>query len=70
MPRIVKQARIACLDMNLQKARMLMGVQVLVSDPAELEKIRRRESDIVKVLSLHLAPHNERISRAGGGGRG
>lgn len=48
MPRIVKQARIACLDMNLQKARMLMGVQVLVSDPAELEKIRRRESDIVK----------------------
>ena len=48
MPRIVKNAKIACLDMNLQKARMLMGVQVLVSDPAELEKIRTRESDIIK----------------------
>lgn len=48
MPRIVKNARVACLDMNLQKARMLMGVQVLVSDPAELEKIRTRESDIIK----------------------
>ena len=48
MPRIVKSAKIACLDMNLQKARMLMGVQVLVSDPAELEKIRQRESDIIK----------------------
>lgn len=48
MPKVVKQAKIACLDMNLQKARMHMGVQVLVSDPAELEKIRARESDIVK----------------------
>ena len=25
--------------MNLQKARMMMGVQVLVSDPKELEKV-------------------------------
>lgn len=48
MPKHVKNAKIACLDMNLQKARMHMGVQVLVSDPAELEKIRSRESDIVK----------------------
>ena len=48
MPRLVRDAKIACLDMNLQKARMLMGVQVLVTDPAELEKIRNRESDIIK----------------------
>lgn len=48
MPRIVKPAKIACLDMNLQKARMQMGVQVLVTDPAELENIRNREADIVK----------------------
>ncbi|PNW77496.1 hypothetical protein CHLRE_10g439100v5 [Chlamydomonas reinhardtii] len=40
--------KIACLDMNLQKARMMMGVQVLVSDPKELEKIRERENDITK----------------------
>ncbi len=41
MAKRVANARIACLDMNLQKARMMMGVQVLVSDPAELEKIRQ-----------------------------
>eukprot|EP00899_Mesostigma_viride_P020107 jgi/Mesvir1/28098/Mv04685-RA.1 len=48
MPRVVTNARIACLDINLQKTKMQMGVQVLVTDPAELEKIRARESDIVK----------------------
>lgn len=48
MPKRVEKARIACLDMNLQKTRMMMGVQVLVSDPAELEKIRQRELDITK----------------------
>ncbi|KAI7841445.1 hypothetical protein COHA_004840 [Chlorella ohadii] len=48
MPKVVKGARIACLDMNLQKARMHFGVQVLVSDPKELEKIRERELDITR----------------------
>lgn len=48
MPRHVPNAKIACLDMNLQKARLAMGVQVLVQDPAELEKIRQRESDITR----------------------
>ncbi|KAK1601650.1 hypothetical protein QYE76_018816, partial [Lolium multiflorum] len=48
MPTRVTPARIACLDFNLQKTKMQMGVQVLVSDPRELEKIRQRESDITK----------------------
>ncbi len=48
MPKRVTNARIALLDMNLQKARMQMGIQVLVTDPHELEKIRERESDITK----------------------
>ncbi|VAI73110.1 unnamed protein product [Triticum turgidum subsp. durum] len=48
MPTRVTPARIACLDFNLQKMKMQMGVQVLVSDPRELEKIRERESDITK----------------------
>ncbi|KAG2567869.1 hypothetical protein PVAP13_7NG274100 [Panicum virgatum] len=39
---------IACLDFNLQKTKMQLGVQVLVTDPRELEKIRQRESDITK----------------------
>lgn len=48
MPRRITNARVACLDMNLQKARMHMGVQVLVTDPAELERIRARESEITR----------------------
>lgn len=35
-------AKIACLDINLQKARMQLGVQILVDDPSQLEDIRRR----------------------------
>jgi T-complex protein 1 subunit alpha len=38
----VAPARIACLDVNLQRTKMQMGVQVLVTDPRELEKIRQR----------------------------
>jgi T-complex protein 1 subunit alpha len=30
MPKRVANAKIACLDMNLQKARMHMGIQVLL----------------------------------------
>jgi T-complex protein 1 subunit alpha len=40
-------AKIACLDMNLQKERMKLGVQITVEDPQQLEKIRERESGII-----------------------
>jgi len=42
MPIRVAPARIACLDFNLQKTKMQLGVQVLITDPRELEKIRER----------------------------
>jgi len=48
MPKSVKNAKIALLDFNLQRHRMQLGVQVLVTDPAKLEAIRQRESDITK----------------------
>ncbi|XP_009757048.1 T-complex protein 1 subunit alpha [Nicotiana tabacum] len=48
MPLRVSPARIACLDFNLQKTKMQMGVQVLVTDPRELERIRQREADMTK----------------------
>ncbi|KAL9690337.1 hypothetical protein QQ045_010734 [Rhodiola kirilowii] len=48
MPTKVSPARIACLDFNLQKTKMQLGVQVLVSNPRELEKIRQREADMTK----------------------
>ena len=45
MPMKVSPARVACLDFNLQKTKMQMGVQVLVNDPRELDKIRQRYLD-------------------------
>lgn len=48
MPTHVKDAKIALLDFNLQKHRMQMGVQIIVSNPKELEAIREREADITK----------------------
>lgn len=43
----IKNAKIACLDINLQKARMAMGVQINIDDPEQLEEIRKREYGIV-----------------------
>merc|ERR1719472_709659 len=48
MPRTVKNAKIALLDIDLRKAKMVMGVQVVVTDPKKLEDIRQREADITK----------------------
>jgi T-complex protein 1 subunit alpha len=43
----ITDAKIACLDMNLQKERMKLGVHITVEDPQQLEKIRERESGMV-----------------------
>mmetsp|Transcript_31396 Transcript_31396/g.38369 ORF Transcript_31396/g.38369 Transcript_31396/m.38369 type:complete len:567 (+) Transcript_31396:164-1864(+) len=40
--------KIAFLDMNLQRHRMAMGVQVVVKDVKEIENIKQREMDITK----------------------
>jgi len=48
MPRVVTNAKIALLDIDLRKSKMAMGVQVVVTDPSKLEAIRQRESDITK----------------------
>lgn len=48
MPTEIKGAKIACLDFNLNKFRMQMGIQVLVDDPENLEKIRKKECDVLK----------------------
>merc|ERR1712100_819879 len=48
MPRTVKNPKIALLDIDLRKTKMAMGVQVVVTDPAQLEAIRKREADITK----------------------
>lgn len=46
MVKTITKAKIACLDMNLQKVRMPLGVHIVVDDPNQLEAIRKRESDI------------------------
>lgn len=42
MKKRITNAKIACLDINLQKTRMQLGVQILVDDPNQLEQIRKR----------------------------
>ena len=56
MKTCIKNAKIACLDMNLQKTRMALGVHITIDDPSQLEKIRDQESKITldrvrKILS-------------------
>lgn len=48
MVKKVTNAKVACLDFSLQKARMKLGVQIVVDDPTKLDAIRERESDITK----------------------
>jgi len=48
MPKTIKNAKIACIDFSLQKAKMKLGVQVVVDDPEKLDAIRQREADITK----------------------
>lgn len=48
MPLEVQNPKIALLDFNLQKHRMQMGVDVMVKDIKEIERISKREADITK----------------------
>ena len=48
MPTSIKKAKIACLDFNLNKFRLAFGIQVLVDDPKNIEKIRKRECDVLR----------------------
>ena len=48
MPIRIDNAKIACVDFNLSKFRLAMGIQVLVNDPKNLAEIRKREQDILK----------------------
>lgn len=41
MPKRVANAKIACIDFGLQKAKMHLGVSVLIEDPTHLEGVRK-----------------------------
>jgi T-complex protein 1 subunit alpha len=67
MPKFVKNAKVACLDFSLQKAKMKMGVQVLVTDPLKLEAIRDREADITKERIKKILDAGANVILATGG---
>eukprot|EP00747_Dinoflagellata_sp_TGD_P182746 gnl/TRDRNA2_/TRDRNA2_37111_c0_seq1.p1 gnl/TRDRNA2_/TRDRNA2_37111_c0~~gnl/TRDRNA2_/TRDRNA2_37111_c0_seq1.p1 ORF type:complete len:545 (+),score=144.29 gnl/TRDRNA2_/TRDRNA2_37111_c0_seq1:37-1671(+) len=48
MPTTVGPAKIALLDFDLRKYKMSMNVNIVIDDPAELEKVRQKEMDITK----------------------
>jgi T-complex protein 1 subunit alpha len=48
MPAYIENAKVACLDINLQRHKLQMGVQVVVTDTKEVDQIRQREMDITK----------------------
>ena len=48
MVKKVTNAKIALLDFGLMKAKMKMGVQILLETPEKLDGIRQREMDITK----------------------
>jgi len=48
MPTRLMDAKIACVDFNLQKHKMQMGVEIVVTDTKQVEEIRQREMDITK----------------------
>lgn len=48
MPSRIHNAKIALLDFGLQKHKMQMGVQVVLTDTKQVEEVRQREMDITK----------------------
>ena len=60
MPTIIKGAKIACLDMNLQKQRMHMGIQV-----RPRRNISRRLTPPILCIRSVCLQHLQRASLAG-----
>jgi len=67
MPRIITNAKIACLDFSLQKVKMKMGVQLLVTDMDQLDKMRDRESDITKERIMKILATGANVILTTGG---
>lgn len=54
MPTSVKNCKVALLDFNLQKIKLQMGVQIVVTDTKQVEEIRQRELDITKEKIMRI----------------
>lgn len=60
MKKRITNAKIACLDINLQKARMQLGVQILVENPDQLEDIRKRHVILIS-FSVEMLTRLQRV---------
>ncbi|KAI7684856.1 hypothetical protein SSS_03213 [Sarcoptes scabiei] len=67
MPKYIKNAKIALLDFSLQKIKMKMGVQMLISNPDNLEEMRKRESDITKERIMKIINAGAKVILVTGG---
>lgn len=47
MVKVVKEAKIACLDFGLQRAKMALGVQIDLEDPDQVEEVKKNEQELV-----------------------
>lgn len=67
MPTSVQKAKIACLDFNLNKFRLQLGIQVLVDDPKKIEQIRIKECEVLhsRISKLIDAGANVILTRMG-----
>jgi len=48
MPAFIKGVKIACLDIDLRRAKLKMGLTMVVNDPEELAKMHEKELEITK----------------------
>ena len=48
MPKLIENAKVVVLDMNLHRERMGLNVQVNLDDPTQVEKVKEREATMVR----------------------
>ncbi|KAI0561126.1 TCP-1/cpn60 chaperonin [Gracilaria domingensis] len=67
IPRRVAPAKIACLDVDLRRAKMKMGVSVLIENPEELHKAQEKDLDITRyrIISVLRAGANVVLTTKG-----
>lgn len=61
MPVRVTDCKVALLDFNLQKHKMQMGVQIVVTDTKQVEEIRQRELDITKEKIMRILDSGAKV---------
>jgi len=61
MPAKLVNVKVALLDFNLQKHKLQLGVQVVVSDTKQVEEIRQREMDITKEKVQRILQSGARV---------